>query len=201
MKYGMLTFVADEGTRQRKSGAWERWWRMRCDCGSETVTRADGVKRGHTKSCGCNRLGRALEARQKHGMTRSPEHKTWVHIKQRCLNPKATAYYKYGARGITVHEAWINDFNAFYQEVGPKPSPAHSIDRIDNSRGYEPGNVRWATSLEQSRNKRGTVMVPIGGRLVSLREYCTLAGISYSLVLTRRYRGMPIGIPELDALL
>ena len=90
----------------------------------------------------------------KHGMIHTPEYKAWVSMKDRCLNPKSSNYHWWGERGITIYPPWVGDFMQFYQEVGPRPSVQHSLDRIDNNRGYEPGNVRWATKLEQRHNQR-----------------------------------------------
>lgn len=86
--------------------------------------------------------------------TNKPEYRAWSQIKQRCLNPKVSGYKDYGARGIKVCDEWINSFDAFYEHIGERPSPKHSIDRIDNNGNYEPGNVRWATLSTQNINKR-----------------------------------------------
>jgi len=75
-------------------------------------------------------------------------------MKQRCCDPEHVAYPNYGGRGITVHVSWIGSFESFFEHVGPRPSPKHSIDRIDNDGNYEPGNVRWATAKQQRRNTR-----------------------------------------------
>jgi hypothetical protein len=86
-------------------------------------------------------------------MTKSPEYKSWRGMRARCACKKQ--YWKnYGARGIAVCKRWQDSFEAFYADVGPRPGDGYSIDRIDNDRGYEPGNVRWATASEQQRNKQ-----------------------------------------------
>lgn len=96
--------------------------------------------------------------RTKHGHNvrnkRTKEYRAWDNMKSRCLNPTFTQYDDYGGRGITIDPAWINDFRVFLAQVGPAPSPHHTLDRIDNNRGYELGNVRWATWSEQNNNQR-----------------------------------------------
>jgi len=89
-----------------------------------------------------------------HGMTKRPEYLAWMNAKSRCNNPKNKAWSYYGGRGISMCEEWVDDFLSFYEHVGPKPSPEHSLDRIDNDGNYEPGNLRWATKKEQSANRR-----------------------------------------------
>jgi hypothetical protein len=89
-----------------------------------------------------------------HGMRNTAEYGVWARMITRCENPRRDKWEYYGGRGITVSPLWRHDFAAFYAEVGPRPSVIHSIDRIDNDRGYEPGNVRWATKREQRANQR-----------------------------------------------
>ena len=89
-----------------------------------------------------------------HNASNTPEYRTWAGMKNRCLNPNNPRYKSYGGRGISVCSEWIESFSAFLSHVGLKPSPLHSIDRINNDGNYEPGNVRWATAKEQARNTR-----------------------------------------------
>lgn len=89
----------------------------------------------------------------KHGMAKTPEHNAWCLMKARCHNLNHPRYTEWGGRGIVVCEEWRYDFVAFYRYLGPKPSPLHSVDRIDNEKSYEPGNVRWATKQEQAANR------------------------------------------------
>jgi len=124
-----------------------------CDCGISVNVTASNLPNTH--SCGCLRSELRREVNTVHGLARTPEHDIWCGMKQRCGNPNDSAYEYYGGRGITVFEEWRRDFMAFYNHVGPRPSPEHSIDRYPNNDGnYEPGNVRWATRSEQARNKR-----------------------------------------------
>lgn len=89
-----------------------------------------------------------------HGLSNTSEHGIWSSAKQRCFNPKHEEYENYGARGIIMCPEWRSSFVAFFEYIGPRPSPNHTLDRIKNERGYVPGNVRWALSEVQQRNKR-----------------------------------------------
>lgn len=118
-----------------------------CFCGASFVAEGDKIKRRHTRSCGC------LQESVKHGLVNSAEYGIWNAMKGRCLNPRSHAFRDYGGRGIKVCKRWL-DFRNFYADMGPRPTPSHSLDRKDNDGNYEPGNVRWATKSEQAKNRR-----------------------------------------------
>jgi hypothetical protein len=127
---------------------------VRCDCGATKVLKRAHLLRGRLVSCGC--YGR--QTGRKHGMWRHPIHNTWQSMCARCGNSNHQQFKNYGARGITVCERWLT-FENFLADVRHSWTPGHSIDRLDNSRGYGPDNVRWATQAEQARNKRTNVVV------------------------------------------
>lgn len=144
--YGRLTVV------ERIDGK----WLCRCECGNTTLVGRQELRRGNTKSCGCGAVENRLRNRDRttHGMERSPEYSSWQSMKARCLNPQNPAYPRYGGRGITIWPSWVDDFAAFYEHIGARPSLEYTLDRIDNDGSYVPGNVRWATKSEQGFNRR-----------------------------------------------
>lgn len=133
-------------------------WIVECDCGRVKTVRRGALNSGATVSCGC--YAREFAGNATHGMTKTKEYSTWLNMKARCLNPNTAQFADYGGRGITVCKDWIGSFDAFYTHVGAAPTPDHSIDRINNDGDYEPGNVRWATRLEQAQNKRPQRLKP-----------------------------------------
>ena len=125
-------------------------YRCECHCGREFTASVSALRNPLVKGCGCGQ-----EAR-KHGLVATPEYGIWAAMKRRCLSPNNPAYHDYGGRGITVCDRWL-DFKMFIADMDARPSPKHSIDRINNDGNYEPGNVRWATMTEQSFNRRNNV--------------------------------------------
>jgi hypothetical protein len=130
--------------------------------------------------------------REKHGMHKTPEYSSWEHMKQRCTNPNKRSFPWYGGRGISVHPEWMHSFLAFYAHVGPKPSPKHSLDRIDVNGNYEPGNVRWATQQQQMENARSARMVTLLGKTQTVSAWARERGLSSGQIQMRLKKGWSI---------
>jgi hypothetical protein len=166
--FGRLTVLA--GTRKNAA----RYCLCRCACGVEKEVALSSLRRGATKSCGCLNREMARERNsiinRTHGQTRSSEFKAWQGIWQRCSNQNDKDYAKYGGRGIGVCARWAS-FEAFLDDMGKKPSPHHSLDRVDVNGNYEPGNCRWTTIHVQNRNKRSNIIVSAFGRDAALVDF------------------------------
>jgi hypothetical protein len=121
--------------------------------------------------------------------TRNPLYKLWSAIKDRCFNPNTKHYHRYGGRGITMCEAWANDYSAFVRDIGERPKGA-TLDRIDNDGNYEPTNVRWANRVEQANNRVTNVFITHEGLTMSLADWARHKGWKYGLLGSRWKKGL-----------
>lgn len=133
-------------------------------------------------------------SREKHGHAangrKTAEYTAWENMTERCRSPKHPRWPRYGGRGITVCDRW-RAFANFLDDLGPRPSPAHSLERIDNDGRYEPGNVQWATRQQQAANKSSNRIVTIDGVANHLREWAKLFGVPETTARARLNRGWP----------
>lgn len=133
---------------------------------------------------------------ERHGMIDSPEYAAWHAMKDRCSNPKAPSWHRYGGRGITICDRWKDSFTNFYADMGPRQSDRHSIDRINNDGNYEPSNCRWATNVEQSYNRANTLTITLpNGDQVNTAEAREALNLKRGTFYSRHYRDTPLEIP------
>lgn len=184
-RFGRWLVIA--GPRSRRGQGKPRvQWLCRCDCGTERWVFSELLRRGSSESCGC--LAREITAsRGTHHASGTPLYQTWRGMIERCENPESSQFHLYGGRGIKVCRRWRESFEAFRDDMGPKPTIAHQIDRIDNSRDYEPGNCRWATPRENSANTRRNVVLEHDGKRLCVSEWARQLGI-VEATLRRRLR-------------
>lgn len=176
MKYNLTDSVFCRLTVIRKSE--ERstpkavFWMCKCECGKICYVKTIHLTSNRTKSCGCY----SKEIKTKHGLskigeTRKLGYNSWDNMIRRCVNINDDRYHDYGGRGITVCNKWKNSFSDFILDMGDRPSPKHSIDRIDVNGNYEPDNCRWATQDQQSRNTRRNRWIEYNGEKKILADW------------------------------
>jgi len=185
--FGRLTVLGYAGKNKRRFSMWT----CRCECGLPCVVQGTSLTRSATRSCGCLQRNTVTARNMKHGLSRSPEFTTWHSMFERCNNPRNKAYAHYGGRGISVCDRW-SAFETFYEDMGPRPSPNHSIDRIDNAKGYCKVNCRWATQTTQNRNSRRNRVLTFNGKAMCLSEWSEQLSISIQTLHSRLRRGWSV---------
>lgn len=172
-KFNKLLVLRDSGLR----GARNRIkYVCLCDCGNESIVFGDPLRRGHTKSCGCDKS----IIMTKHGKHSSGVYKTWDKIIQRCTNPNNHAYKYYGGKGVFVCNEWL-DFKNFYKDMGDRPN-GMTIDRVNHEDGYYKDNCLWVTQEDQMRNTTRNIVVSISSKLITVKELAELSGRTYNSV-------------------
>ena len=166
-RVGRLTVVRYDG-RGKLS---QNMWFCVCDCGGSKSVRSSSLQKGACISCGCAQKKRVERTRMS-----MPEYRIWRGIINRCENPNVRGFPLYGGRGVKMCPEWRESFDAFLGDMGSRPTPAHSVERLDPNGDYSPTNCRWATDLEQANNKRNTRFVVYRGERMSLCNAVRLAG-------------------------
>ena len=170
-----------------------------CDCGSSKVVLVNNLLRETTQSCGClaSEVTSARNVRSRgrrpknytHGMSKNFMFTTWAGIKTRCYNPGATGYCHYGAVGIRMHPDWEKDFVSFHTYVinnlGERPDESYTLDRIDVYAGYVPGNIRWASPVQQANNARSNIRLTYLGETLTLAQWCQRLNLNYRTIRDR----------------
>ena len=177
MKVGRWTILEE----LPKDSHYRRKFKCRCECGLEKVVRGDGLQRPGNIGCyGC--------AKRTHAMIHTPEYATWSAMKNRCSNPDDEHWTRYGGRGISVCERWRESFEAFLEDMGPRPA-GKTLDRYPNPDGnYEPSNCRWATPTEQQNNRRDNLRIEIEGTTRTAVEWSRISGIDSNVICSRFVR-------------
>lgn len=163
-------------------------WLCQCDCGNTTTVQGVLLRNGSTKSCGCLVSEKITKRNTTHGMTCSREYHSWKSMKGRCINKNDPAYRRYGGRGISVCDRWVNSFENFVHDMGSRPKQ-RTLDRINNEGDYSPENCRWASRKQQNDNRRGTTLIEHGGAVRSCSDWSRRLGGRTNLVADRLASG------------
>jgi len=180
-RFGLWQVIGYAGTRHNQT-----YWKCMCDCGTERNVAGTTLTRGTSVSCGCQ----YRDGKRKHGEGgKTNEYFSWAAVIERCCNPKNSNYHNYGGRGIEMCERWRNSYSAFLKDMGRRPSAKHSLDRLDNNKGYYKENCAWRTSKEQLNNTRVNRWIEIDGERHTLTQWSEKVGITANAVKARLLRG------------
>lgn len=168
------------------------YWICECECGNVIEALSGNLRQGHTRSCGCLKRDIWLKARTSHNLSKRPEYKVWKSLRKRIHNPNDERYASYGGRGLTVDPRWDESFEVFLQDMGHRPGPGYSIDRVDNDQGYWPDNCVWATNKSQANNRRTSRILEYRGVSKTLAQWADELGISRHNLQARIGRGWSV---------
>lgn len=179
LKYGRWTILGPSECKKQ-------FVHCRCDCGTDRDVYVQSLRSGRSTSCGCSNI-RHGHARKRGRLT--AEYQAWCNMRARCYKPSYRSYQRYGGRGIGVCQRWRESFENFLTDVGPKPSPNHSLGRIDNDGDYCPENCRWETQAEQSLNTSRKRLITYRGVTKHLFEWATELGLTAECLRGRFRQG------------
>ena len=168
-------------------------WKCKCVCGTIRNVVQQRLTNGRSKNCGCVRIKNKIAKQTTHGLSHTTEYTIWKYMIRRC-HSNTTNRHLYRDRGITVCDRWRNSFLDFLSDMGNRPSPKHTLDRINNNGNYQPSNVRWATPKEQSRNTRRARKIEFNGETITVAELCERHGVSRTVVNGRLANGWSIDL-------
>lgn len=190
--FGRLTVRSFAGMKGSRGAAWI----CDCDCGEERVILAVSLIGGNTASCGCLSSDAVKTRNHRHGFAargkKPPEYYAWQHMIARCYRPTSHHYHRYGGRGIVVCDKWKRDFNAFYRDMGPRPTSQHQIDRINNDGNYEPDNCRWAVRTVNCRNRSTNRILTLGDKSLCIADWADEVGIRAKIISERINAGWSV---------
>ncbi|MHC3450821.1 hypothetical protein [Streptomyces prasinus] len=162
-------------------------WKCRCDCGAEAIVRGGHLKAGVTQSCGCG-IREAASRPRTHGQAHTPLYKRWRAMIERTRNPNASEYHNYGGRGIKVCDQW-QSFEAFAADMGATFDEVLTLERRNVNGDYSPENCYWATTKQQTRNRRNNHVIEWSGRRMVVTDWAELLGLKPNTLIYRLRRG------------
>ena len=187
LRFGRAEVIRRVGSNSYGMSTWE----CLCECGTTFVTTGTSLTKGKTRSCGCLHKELLIIRNTTHDCSGTPEFIVWVNMRRRCEDPSLPAWQRYGGKGITVCDRWQNNFAAFLADMGERPSPGHTIDRIDGAKGYSPENCRWADTIVQNQNRSITRLHSFEGREDTLTRWAKALDLSLHKL---RYRIEKLGM-------
>lgn len=170
-------------------------WLCQCDCGNIKEVDPSHLRRSLTVSCGCYHSERTTTLNTTHGMKNTLLYDVWCGIVQRCTNPNSKRYADWGGRGIAICEEWRHDFQSFFDHVSQLEhygDKGRSLDRVDNNGNYEPGNLKWSTQSEQTRNTRANRLLTFSGKTQCIAAWEDELGLRKGQISNRLYRGWSV---------
>lgn len=183
-RFGRLVVIKEVDPHIKPSGQKITMYKCICDCGNYKTVSGTHLRSGHHQSCGCLK-----KEQEKHGNTRLA--RIWLDMIARCYNEKSTSYKNYGAKGITVCESWKNDFEIF-KSWAEKSGYTNNltIDRIDNTKGYEPINCRWATPKQQANNRKNNLILSYKDEAHTAAEWADILNVNVKRIYEKKSRGL-----------
>jgi hypothetical protein len=196
-RFGRLEVIAPAVDYLWRGKPHGRQWHCRCSCKAETVARECHLQGGRIVSCGCHAAEQSGNRTRTHGLTGGgapPEFNVWCLMRRRCLDRDDQNYSDYGARGIYVCDRWLGEmgFANFLADMGPRPSPQHTIERRDNNGPYAPTNCEWVLPAVQARNRRSNRWVEYGGRRLCLSDWARELGLTRNRLSRQLDAGWPL---------
>lgn len=163
-------------------------WLCRCECGNTALVASTNLVKGISRSCGCLHI----DTISTHRRTGTPEHRTWIAMKSRCYTKSNIGYPYYGGRGIAVCDRWVHNFENFLADMGERPGPEYSLDRINSNDNYSPDNCRWAMREVQDNNRRDNRMLTFNGKTQTIAQWAREQNIAKNTIINRLNWGWPI---------
>lgn len=188
----MLQVISLHDIHIKPSGGRVKRYLCKCDCGNYHIVSGESLVSGKTKSCGCLKRMKGKARKNTHPYVHTRLYRVWGNMVNRCTNHNNPAYNKYGGRGISVCDEWLQFLTFREWAISSGYSEELSIDRIDNDGGYNPDNCRWVDRYVQANNKRNNVMLEFNGRTMTVSEWAREMNINYKALHRRLHAGWTV---------